>query len=126
MFETTNDDETPFTYAGCVISRNEGGMVSVNQGYYSGKFKELELPKTLSDFMSQRMKLAWLANSRSDLLYSISLIAQVTKTMFETKPLTFGRRLHKAIQDAYNQPASIQFPRLNAKSLLVIGYPDAG
>ena len=75
--ETTNNEELPFTYAGLEIAQDGDGTLSANQSYNYGKFEELELPKMFSDFMSQRMNLARLANrpSRPTRLYLTTVLS---------------------------------------------------
>ena len=73
-----------------------------------------------------RMRLAWISNTRPDLLYEISQLAQVTQMRYDEHPNKIVRRINKAIRYAHEKPGGITFLILEAKSLRVVGYSDAG
>ena len=63
----TSEDETlPLTLAGHNISRYDAHLTCIDRSFYEEKRNELSTPQTYAEFRSQLIKLAWLANSRSD------------------------------------------------------------
>ena len=72
------------------------------------------------------MRLAWLSNTRPDLLYEISQLAQVTQLRYDTEKKRIVQRANRAVRYAHNNPSKIMFPKLEAKSLRIVGYSDAG
>ena len=59
-----------------------------------------------------RMKLAWLANTRPDLTFEISQIAQVIRAMLDQDINKHFKRLNKAIKYAHDKKVSIRVPKL--------------
>ena len=71
------------------------------------------------------MKLAWLANTRPDLAFEISQIAQVTRAMFDQDMTKHCKRLKKAIKYAHYNKASTRIPKGDFGSLRIVAYIDA-
>ena len=58
-------------------------LLHINQDFYVSKIEQIPIEADLSKSTSMRMKLAWIASPRPDLVFELSQIAQVTRTMFE-------------------------------------------
>ena len=84
-------------------------------------YNEAELIK----FTSLGMKLAYLVNSRLDLVFEISQIAQMTWTMIEQDSWKHCKRLEKAIKYVHDSRASICIPKLDLDTLHVFVYRGA-
>ena len=97
----------------------------MDQLFYMKKLEELELTSSFDQYRSMRMRLAWLANTRPDLQFEISQIAQVTAQRFKDDAQAHLRRLNAAIRYAHSNPAHLKFPKLDYSSLHIIGYSDA-
>ncbi len=77
--ETSSDDATPFTFAGFTVSNPRDGSLTMDQAFYLEKIECLESGCSFSEFRSTRMRVARLANTRPDMLFEISELAQVRK-----------------------------------------------
>ena len=124
-FETTGDDNPPFTFAGFNISKRTDVPLAIDQIFYMKKLEELDLSSSFSDFRSMRMRLAWLANTRPDLQFEISQLAQITGRRFNDDARAHLKRLNAAIRYAHHNIAYLKFPKLDRSSLRIIGYSDA-
>ena len=72
-----------------------------------------------------RMRLAWLANTRPNILLEISQIAQLTRSMYEKDMSTHCKRLKKLIKYLHDQKAPTRIPKLDYDSLRMTAYSDA-
>ena len=124
-FETTGNEETPFTFAGFNIANHQHAPFAIDQLYYMKKLDELELSSSFDTYRSMRMRLAWFAHARPDLQFEISQIAQVTGERFKTAAKTHIQRLNAAIRYAIANATYLKFPKLDKASLRIIGYSDA-
>ena len=70
------------------------------------------------------MKLAWLENTRIDLAFEFSQIAQVTRTMFESDVTKHCKRLNTAIKYAHDTKTSIRIPKLDTDLFRIVSYSD--
>ena len=77
-FKTSGDDELPLTYSGFHITRLTDSSLAVDQNFYLKSLEELSACSAFPEFRSMRMRLAWLSNTRPDLLFEISQLAQIT------------------------------------------------
>ena len=123
-FETTGNEEPPFTFAGMHITYNQG-MFNIDQDFYMSKIEQIPSDAEFSKFASMRMKLACLANTRQDLAFKISQIAKVTRAMFDQEVTKHCKRLNKTIKYANDNMASIRIPKLDFDSLRIVAYSDA-
>ena len=123
-FETTGDEDPPFTFAGFNIAKRSDVPYAIDQLFYMKKLEELELSSSFDQYRSMRMRLAWLANTRPDLQFEISQIAQVTAQRFKDDACAHLLRLNAAIRYAL-QPGTPQISKLDSSSLHIIGYSDA-
>ena len=98
---------------------------AIDQLFYLKKLEELDPSSSFNDFRSMRMRLAWLANTRPDLQFEISQIAQITGQRFSENAPAHVQRLNAAIRYATNNIACIKFPQLDPSSVKLIGYSDA-
>lgn len=70
-FESSRDDHVPFTFAGLNIDHTNGTL-SIDQRFYLSKLEELPMESSYCDYRSMRIRTAWLAITRPDLVFSIS------------------------------------------------------
>ena len=85
-------------------------MYHIHQDFYVSKIGKIPSDAEFSKFVSMRMKLAWLANTRPDIVFEILQIAQVTRAMYEKEMTKYCKRLNKAIKYVHDQKASIGIP----------------
>ena len=81
-FEITGNEQPPFTFAGMHITAHEDAS-HIDQYFYMNKIEQIPMDADFSKFASMRIKLAWRANSRLDLVLEISLNAQVTRAAYK-------------------------------------------
>ena len=124
-FETTGDEHPPFTFAGFNIAKRTDVPYAIDQLFYLKKLEELDSSSSFNDFRSMRMRLAWLANTRPDLQFEISQIAQITGQRFSENASAHLQRFNAAIRYATNNVACIQLPQLDSSSVKITGYSDA-
>ena len=124
-FETSGDEELPLTFAGSHISKTSDSTMSIDQTSYMRNLEELNSDSDFGQFRSMRMRLAWLSNTRPDLLFEISQCAQVTLERFKAKAQAFWKRLNSAIRYANNNVAHLKLPKLELSSVRIVGYSDA-
>ena len=98
---------------------------AIDQLFYTKKLEELDSSSFFNEFRSMRMRLAWLANTRSDLQFEISQITQITEQSFSENATTHLQRLNDAIRYATNNVACLKFPQLDLPSVKIIGCSDA-
>ena len=77
-FDTSGDDETPLIFSGFRISVGADGTLTMEQSFYLKELEESGDESDFSSYRSMRMKAAWHANTRPDLLFEISQLAQIT------------------------------------------------
>ena len=123
-FETTGNQQALFTFTGMHITESDN-MCHIDQDFYMSKIEQIPSNAEFSKFASMRMKLAWLANTRPDIVLEISQIEQVTRAMYENDISTHCKRLNKAIKYVHDHNASIPIPKLNYDSLRITAYTDA-
>ena len=71
-----------------------------------------------------RMKSAWLAKTRPDIVFEISQISQVAQAMYEKDISKHWKRLNKAVKYVHDHKASIRIPKLDWNSLRITAYSD--
>ena len=82
-FETYGDDTLPFTFAGFHLSK-KGPYLTIDQTFYLRKLEELDRSSIFSEIQSMKMRVAWLSNTRSDMQFAISQIAQVNEEEYKS------------------------------------------
>lgn len=100
-------------------------MLTVSQNRYLRKLEELPLDADFLEFRSMRMKLGWLANTRPNVLFEIATLAQVTLEHFDSNRKECLRRLNRAVRYAVNHRIALAIPKLESKSVRVVGFSDA-
>ena len=75
-FGTTANKQAPFTFAGMHVTESDI-MHLIDQDFHWSKVEHIPSNNEFSKYASMRMKLAWLASTRSDVVFQISLIAQL-------------------------------------------------
>ena len=72
-----------------------------------------------------RMKLAWLANTRPDLIFQLSQIVQVTRSLSEKYVSKHLKQLYKATNYAHDNKASIIILKVDYDSPHIVLLSDA-
>lgn len=124
-FETTENARVPFEFTGFTVERLQDGKLAVSQNRYLRKLEELPEDADFSSFRSMRMKLAWLANSRPDILFDISTLAQVTKDVFTSHKRECLKHLNRSVRYAVSHRVPLVVPKLDAATTRVVGFSDA-
>ena len=120
LFETTGDENTPFTFARFNIAKRTNVPYAIYQLFYMKKIEELEISCTFNKFLSMRMRFALLANTRPDLQFEKSQIAQVTGLRSKDDARALLLRLNSAIRYAHSNPAHLQFPSSNVRTYTLL------
>ena len=72
-----------------------------------------------------RMRATWLSNTRPDLQFEISQLAQVTENRFKEDAAAQLKRLNNVVRHAHDNIAHLSFPNLDLNSIRIVGYSDA-
>ncbi len=113
QFETSGDESLPLTFAGFSIFNRYDAPIAINQAFYLRKVEEFMKDSSYSEFRSMRMRVAWLANTRPDLPFEISQLAQVTQKHFEDDAAATIKRLKNTNKYAHANTAAIRFPKFS-------------
>lgn len=124
-FEMADNEKPPCTFTGFNLSRTDEGTIELHQNTYVESLRPMPVDATWKDFASTRMKLAWLANSRPDCLFEIAQLAQITFERFSNSRKDIIKQANRAIQYAREHLVAIPFPKLDMKTIQVIGFSDA-
>ena len=124
-FETSGDESLPLTFAGFTLSKRRNSFYVMDQNFYLKKLECIKPTCNFNEFRSMRMNLAWLANTRPDLLFEISQLVQVNTERFSVDAAAQVKRLNAAIRYAHNNVAHLPLPKLNLRSIGIVGYSDA-
>ena len=81
-FETTGNQQAPFIFVGMLITESDN-MHHIDQDFYMNKVEQIPSNTEFSKLSSTRVRLAWLANTRPDIVFEISQIAQVTRAIMK-------------------------------------------
>ncbi len=100
-------------------------MLAIDQKFYLRELQELDQVSEFSSFQSMRMKVAWLANTRPDLLFEISQLSQITQPMFEQDAKACLKRLNGVERYAQKNVGYLKFPCLEQANVRIVGYSDA-
>ena len=73
-------------------------MCHIDQDFYMSKIEKNLSNAAFSKFASMRMRSAWLKNTRPDIVFKISQIAQRTQAMYENEIIKHFKRLNKGIK----------------------------
>ncbi len=73
-----------------------------------------------------QMRVALLANTRLDLLFEISQLTQVLQKRFEDDAAAVVNRSNNTVKYTHANTTGIRFPKLDSKSIRLVGYSDAG
>ena len=66
-FETTGNQQAPFTFAGMHITESDN-MDHIDQAFYMSKIEQIPANAEISKFTFMRMKLARMENTRLDIV----------------------------------------------------------
>ena len=125
LFDAKEDAELPAEFTGFSITRDKSGTLTLNQLHYLRRLEELPHDASLAQFMSMRMKVAWLANTRPDCLLEISKLAQVTKERFEQERRECIKHINRVVKYATSNRLTLRVPKLKVDTVRVVGFADA-
>lgn len=108
-FELVNDQFIPFSFTGFALQYNTNGQIVKDQHEYLHKLEHLTNAADFLNFRSTRMRLAWLASTRSDCLFEVSKLAQVTEEIFEISKRQCVRKLNQAVDFALENRVRLFF-----------------
>ena len=123
-FETAENQQTPFTFAGMHITEYDN-MYHIDQDFYISKIEQISSNAELSKIASMRMRLPCLANTRPNIVLEISKIAQVTRITYEKYISKHCKRLNRAIKYVHDRQVTIRILKLDSNSLRITAYSDA-
>ena len=112
QFETYENQEAPLTFAGMYIIDSEN-MYHIDQYFYMSEIKQIPSDAKFSKSASMRMKLAWLAKARPDILLEISQNAQIIQAIYDKDITRHCKCLNKVIKYVHDHKASIRIPKLD-------------
>lgn len=112
-------------FSGFHLSRDSKSNMKQHQKLYLNKFEDLPTEASISAFRSMSMRLAWRANTRSDCLFEISQLSQVTVERFYIERTATIRRPRKITKFTVDNHTSLNILKLEKESLNVIGFSDA-
>ena len=72
-----------------------------------------------------RKKVAWSANTRSDMQFEISQLAHITEERFHVECRGLVKRSNTIVRHAHKNLVHLKFPCLERDSLRLVGYSDA-
>ncbi len=121
----SEQDDLPCDFAGFKISGDKGNGFTVDENQYLKNLEHFQPTATFPDFLSMRMKLAWLGNSRADCDVEISQLAQVTDPIFQQSHREILKRINRVMRYAADNLVSLKFPKLDLETLRVVGFSDA-
>ena len=124
-FQKAEDSYLPCGFTGFLLYKDKGGCVQLNQADYLDNLRPMPEDSSYSQFASMRMKLAWLTHSRPDCMYEMSQRTQFTRAIFDEKRRDVVRRINQTVIYAEGNTASLRFPKLDLKTLHVLGISDA-
>ena len=124
-FETTGDERLPITFAGFRISADNHNLFTIDQYFYLPKLEQLDVSIGFPESRSMRMKIAWLANTRPDMQFEISQLAQITEERFYSNSSGFVKRMNQLVRYAHDNVAHLKFPKLKQESLRIDGFSEA-
>lgn len=124
-FSMGEDVVLPCDFSGFRLDFDENGDVTQTQRGYLKQLEPLPLDATYVQFRSMHMKLTWLANTRPDLMFEISQLAQVTEEVFNNYQESTIRRLNKTTKFAMDNPIRLKFSKLNLDSMRVVCFSNS-
>ena len=89
------------------------------------KIEQISSNAEFSKPVSMKMKLAWLANNRHDIVLEIAQVVQVARAMYQKDMSTHCKRLNKGIKYVNGHKASIRIPKLDYNWLRITAYSNA-
>ena len=94
-----DDEQLPCEFSGFALEYTNKNVLIQHKGHY---LKKLETMDDIEDqpykiFRSTRMKLAWLAKIRTDCLFEISQLSQVTEEFFNKIPTEWIKKNNRTV-----------------------------
>lgn len=123
-FETSGGEEIPIIFAG-FYKAFINGTLSMGQAFYVKHLEELYTSSMFAVFRSTPMKLGWLANTRPDLLFEMSQLAQIALEKYNDNARACWKSLKTAIRYAHVNLRILKFIELDRQSVRIVGYSDA-
>ena len=119
-------DEMPMKFEGIYICYTPEHTHAISRFLYVKKLTQLQEEATFKEFCSMRVYLAWISNTKPDILQEITQRAQTTQLRSEDMHKKFVRRINKGVQYAQDKSGRVPFPRFSVKGLRKAEYSDAG
>lgn len=91
------------------------------QSFYLKKLEELDRSCSYSEFHLIRMKVSWLGNTRPDIQFETSQLAQVTQLLFDSDGAANIKQLNYIVRYALNNMAHIKFTSFIAAEYALSG-----
>ena len=100
-------------------------MYHIDKDFYMSRIEQILSDAEFSQFTSIRMKFTWLENTIPDIVFEISQIQQVTRSMYEKEITKHCKRVNNAIKYLQDRKTSICIPKLDSNSLRITTYSEA-
>ena len=122
----TSGDETPrLVFTEFNFTLHSTGSFVIDQTSYLKKLESHKSTSSFAEFCSMKMKLAWLANTRANLLFEIYRLALCTYPRFTLDAAAHVKRLNPAIRCTQNNVVHLLFPELELQSISIVRYSGA-
>jgi transposase InsO family protein len=118
-FDVKAPQPLPLTFAGLVIESDR----SIHQTPHIRRLQKLGHDASYEEFRSARAKIAWVGNTRPDVLCAISRAAQVTASEFSAADVTSLNQTIEYLQRTADW--AMKFPPLDIGSLTVVAFADS-
>jgi len=122
QFDIVVDDTDLQQYVGCKIDMRNKNCITISQPNHVKRIEILELNATYSKYRSMRARMAWLTQTRPDIVCAISFAATVTEKNFGKDSIKDMNKITKYVKGTPN--VGLKFPRLEENSLRLVVYVD--
>jgi hypothetical protein len=114
------------TILGCTFRQEDDGSVHVHQQSYVLRLASLSQSASYAMFRSQRMRLAWMLQTRPDISLSVALASQVTDVEFEADSHGAIRDLNSTLEFLRSTAeVGITYVPMDMETLKLVVYADA-
>ena len=123
-FDVAVETSSSLSYIGLLIRTLSNGTRSISQPRQIDRLKLLSQNTTFDKFCSARNSLAWMIQTRPDVCCAISMSARVTAKTFDSNSIKAHNSIVRYLRET--KDLSLLFPRLDASTLRLVVYTDAG
>ena len=116
IFNLTGNEDPLLSFTEMNITDNED-VFQIDQYFFMTKIEQTPYDAEFYKLTSMRIKFAWLKNTRLNLAREILQTVQATRAMFHQDITKHCKLLNKAVNNAYDNKASIRIPELGFDSL---------